>query len=413
MAAYSTEIKALPLAEIKDKFVHEIFPPQEGEAGRKSRDNTFLKYVRVIDIFLSIAEQKGMDLDAVTTVDLPPTIYNEFGGWLRNSYYEADTTNLEAWPVYIDDNVDKAIEPTKFSESTVQHYLTCFRAILVKFMGFRYLAFSKAEMDEAIKMVSRRRKNAAYSHTQKILDIPADYAQRMIRAAFQTPLPVWTKEGEVEDSSFRVAKLNLLRQRALILTLSSTALRAGDITKLDRNHLLEATDSTSGSFSFVMQKTGKMAYACFTGDVQKAIVAYLAYRKDASPYLFIQHGGYGRGNEDKRPEWFRDPSTNRGYGLKLSANSVWRIVQGVIQLTGFSEEEKKKFGHPHVFRHWHARQLIQQGLDLGEVQSVLGHATPTTTKNIYAPAPNVKNIRSAQNAILNDLVDDGDGKKEE
>ena len=404
MAAYSSEKKEIPLSEIKHKFTHEIFPPQEGEAGRKSRDNTYLKYVRVLDIFLSISEQKGMNLDEVSTLDLPPTIYNEFGGWLRNSFYEADGTHKDAWPVYIEENMELANEPTKFSEATVQHYLTCFRAILVKFMGFRYLEFSKAEMDEAIKMVSRRRKNTAYSHTQQILDIPGDYAKRMIQAAFQTPLPVWKKEGEAESSSFRVAKLNLLRQRALVLTLSSTALRAGDITKLDRNHLLEATDSNSGSFSFVMQKTGKMAYACFTNDVQKAIFDYLEYRKDNSPYLFIQHGGYGRGNEDKTPEWFREPSTNRGYGLKLSANSIWRIVQGVIELTTFSDDEKKKFGHPHVFRHWHARQLIQQGLDLGEVQSVLGHATPTTTKNIYAPTPNVKNIRSAQSAILDNLV---------
>ena len=403
--AYSSEKKEIPLSEIKHKFTHEIFPPQEGEAGRKNRDNTYLKYVRVLDIFLSISEQKGMNLDEVTTLDLPPTIYNEFGGWLRNSYYEKDGTHKDALPVYIEENIELVNEPTKFSEATVQHYLTCFRAILVKFMGFRYLGFSKAEMDEAIKMVSRRRKNAAYSHTQNILDIPGDYAKKMIQAAFQTPIPVWNKEGEVEKPSFRVAKLNLLRQRALVLTLSSTALRAGDITKLDRNHLLEASDSNSGSFSFVMQKTGKLAYACFTNDVQKAIIEYLEYRRDSSPYLFIQHGGYGRGNEDKTPEWFRDPSTNRGYGLKLSANSVWRIIQGVIELTDFSEEEKKKFGHPHVFRHWHARQLIQQGLDLGEVQSVLGHATPTTTKNIYAPTPNVKNIRSAQNAILGNLVE--------
>ena len=263
MAAYSSEKKEIPLSEIKHKFTHEIFPPQEGEAGRKSRDNTYLKYVRVLDIFLSISEQKGMNLDEISTLDLPPTIYNEFGGWLRNSFYEADGTHKDAWPVYIEENMELANEPTKFSEATVQHYLTCFRAILVKFMGFRYLEFSKAEMDEAIKMVSRRRKNTAYSHTQQILDIPGDYAKRMIQAAFQTPLPVWKKEGEAESSSFRVAKLNLLRQRALVLTLSSTALRAGDITKLDRNHLLEATDSNSGSFSFVMQKNGKDGICMF------------------------------------------------------------------------------------------------------------------------------------------------------
>ena len=39
---------------------------------------------------------------------------------------------------------------------------------------------------------------------------------------------------------------------------------------------------------------------------------------------------------------------------------------------------------PHSFRHLKASTLLNRGASLSEVQDVLGHASPTTTKAIYA-----------------------------
>ena len=44
--------------------------------------------------------------------------------------------------------------------------------------------------------------------------------------------------------------------------------------------------------------------------------------------------------------------------------------------------ESKKLT-PHVFRHTGATHLRQMGMDLSELQDLLGHANPATTK-IYA-----------------------------
>ncbi len=39
---------------------------------------------------------------------------------------------------------------------------------------------------------------------------------------------------------------------------------------------------------------------------------------------------------------------------------------------------------PHAFRHDKASVLLNQGAKLSEVQDILGHASPETTKKIYA-----------------------------
>ena len=39
---------------------------------------------------------------------------------------------------------------------------------------------------------------------------------------------------------------------------------------------------------------------------------------------------------------------------------------------------------PHHFRHLKASTLLNRGASLSEVQDVLGHASPLTTKQIYA-----------------------------
>jgi integrase len=52
-----------------------------------------------------------------------------------------------------------------------------------------------------------------------------------------------------------------------------------------------------------------------------------------------------------------------------------------------------------AFRHWHAQSLIRAGAQLEDVQSVLGHATPVITKQIYAPEPNLDRIADAEKLI--------------
>jgi integrase len=53
---------------------------------------------------------------------------------------------------------------------------------------------------------------------------------------------------------------------------------------------------------------------------------------------------------------------------------------------------RDQFVSTHAFRHWHAQRLIDLGASIDQVQAVLGHARAQTTKDVYAPEPNVAEI---------------------
>ena len=53
-------------------------------------------------------------------------------------------------------------------------------------------------------------------------------------------------------------------------------------------------------------------------------------------------------------------------------------------LTKFSERYNLPHIHPHAFRHTAASVLYFKGMDIISISRHLGHASPSTTQNIYA-----------------------------
>lgn len=73
-----------------------------------------------------------------------------------------------------------------------------------------------------------------------------------------------------------------------------------------------------------------------------------------------------------------------GYPMHPDTSNGW--------LRKLSEKNGLKPLHPHMFRHSAASTLIYAGVDVVSVAGYLGHATPTTTQNIYSHL-----IQEAQN----------------
>jgi integrase len=145
-------------------------------------------------------------------------------------------------------------------------------------------------------------------------------------------------------------------------------------------------------------KTGLAAHIVLGEATLAAIKDYLAERDDASPWIFIQHGRTGAPprRRDLPAESYR--RRKRGYGARLGPGSVRRIVVELATRAGY-DPKRDQFVSTHAFRHWHAQRLIDLGASIDQVQAVLGHARAQTTKDVYAPDPNLTQIMEWEQRI--------------
>lgn len=68
------------------------------------------------------------------------------------------------------------------------------------------------------------------------------------------------------------------------------------------------------------------------------------------------------------------------WGNQLKPRTLQQDIQKLKNILGYSKEKKLT---PHIFRHTGATHLRQNGMDLSELQDLLGHSSPQTTR-IYA-----------------------------
>ena len=169
------------------------------------------------------------------------------------------------------------------------------------------------------------------------------------------PLPHVLSVDEVErlveapDDSTILGK----RDRAILETLYSTGIRAGELATLR----LDNVDLISGTIR-VFGKGRKERIALLGSPATRALRAYLAVRSDLTgqsdvTHVFVNHRG--------------GPLTSR---------SVQRIVHKYATTVLPTRAEIS----PHTFRHSFATHMLNRGADLRSVQELLGHASLTSTQ---------------------------------
>lgn len=323
----------------------------------ESSKNTKRTYRTALTNFLLYADTIGLSKKSVSILD--PSIISLYGSWLIHQGMSECTQNIY--------------------ESALRRAINFWR---IK----GWIEFSSDEEKEARVAMRIQSKKINLSVSSRVGRVPEDFGNRMLSIA--------TSLFEKKPSG-RLPRLNGLRTLALVHLLRATGMRVGDACRMTRSDIRNAA-SRDGYFTLQMQKTGSLAH-CFLGKpALQAINAYLDERSDSSPWLFVQHGRTGKVRSGTT-QFFR--TARRGYGARISTKTAWEIIRTV---------GKQAYGNtgqyisPHAFRHWHAQTLIRAGARLEDVQSVLGHANPVITKQIYAPEPDLSRISEKEKDIQGD-----------
>lgn len=160
--------------------------------------------------------------------------------------------------------------------------------------------------------------------------------------------------------SIDVNKLVGYRDRALIGILMWTGVRAGSIAKLCRGHYYEVADQWMLRFDEKRRRTREIPVRY---DLQVFLRDYLERSglqdvPKTSP-LFMTASG--------KTDWF---TTNA-----MTGHDICRMVKRRMQRAGLPDNLS-----PHSFRVAVATDLLDQGVALADVQYLLGHADPRTTR---------------------------------
>jgi site-specific recombinase XerD len=283
-------------------------------------ERTYASSLRRLTEFM---EEEGLAPASLPTDALPATLLEKFHEWLVRSY-------------------------GRERRATVTTYLAAARAF-VAFLDRRGLLPPESSSE-------RMR-----GHLKDVVAKGSYKTPRIDRGLPLVVLEAHTASPPEPGADFARRSLEQLRDRALLHTLFATGMRREEVSRLNREDL----DDGWSQQALITGKGDKERVVFFTDEALEAVRAYLGARADRYAPLFLRH--------DRR----RGRAKASGDNYRLSPWAIWSIVKRYAVLAGVDAS-------PHDFRHAKASTLLNRGAKLSEVQDILGHASPETTKKIYA-----------------------------
>lgn len=160
-----------------------------------------------------------------------------------------------------------------------------------------------------------------------------------------------------------------LRDRAILELLFSTGLRVSELASLNKTML----NTKSGEVR-VIGKGRKERIVFVSPRASQWLETYFKRRGDQLEVAFVGYRGKGAGNQPS--------AVVEALATRLTPRSVDRIVQKYALSAGVVKNVT-----PHTLRHSFATDLLLNGADIRSVQTLLGHASITTTQ-IYTHITN-------------------------
>ncbi len=212
-------------------------------------------------------------------------------------------------------------------KSTQNYYLIALRAFL-KYLAKRDVKTLAPEKIELAKMPERQ-----------VTFLEGDDLERFLAAPLKTDEPAIIQK----------------RDKAILEMFFSTGLRVSELAGLTKENVNLAKDEFT-----IRGKGSKLRLVFLSNQAKHWLKQYLDSRADVSLYLFVRH----------------DRAIKRGAAASpLTPRSIQRLVQHYAKSVGITKRIT-----PHVLRHSFATDLLTGGADIRSVQSLLGHASITTTQ---------------------------------
>lgn len=273
------------------------------------------------------------------------------GKKLSHAQVEAITIPFETIDTNVLQDFQTWLGQKNYSRFSQRTYLASVNAFLSFALSQDWLpdSFSLEKARAKLKHVTRR---SAYP-----IPRPDPALPRLIAYFKGMPLP------EGDDEKTKRKRLQILRDRAFVQLLYSSAGRLSEVAALNRKDVADGRRKEA----IVRGKGDKERFIYIIPEARAAILMYIGERKDTFEPLFISHG--------------------RNYGSRFTKMSLWRTISQAAKKLGMDIS-------PHDFRHYRARQMLEQGAPLEAIQEILGHSDIGTTRRVYAhySKPSIRNI---------------------
>lgn len=276
-----------------------------------------------------------------------------FADWLQHFEKEGYNTD-QPWPLSPDKLSTAVILEFRNwllanrSRSTSTTYTSAVVGYLLYLDGQDRLP-DGVQLGKLQRQIGRRRADRNQAESVIDMDQPRQAIPRIVAYFDSLPLPP-------ENDRYN-RRLSLLRNRALVHVLYSTAARLSEVVSMNRTSI----DQGRAQYATIIGKGGKPRTIHLRDYARRAIRPYLAERRDHNVALFVSH-------------------SRNAMNARLSTTSVHNIIKQAVKALNLHSGLSA-----HDFRHYRATQLLREGMPLEVVQEFLGHADISTTRNIYAP----------------------------
>ncbi|MGS0526475.1 site-specific tyrosine recombinase/integron integrase [Zobellia nedashkovskayae] len=244
------------------------------------------------------------------------------------------------------------LELRKYANNTVKTYVTSFETFINYYNTKDLISINESDVrDYILKLIQENKSNSFINsainsikfYYESVLGMPNRFYE-IERPRKEKKLP---KVLSKEDVLSIIAHTNNLKHKCIVSLLYSSGIRRNElvnlkITDIDSKRMLIRIEAAKGN---------KDRYTLLSHSLLKDLREYY---KQYKPENYIVEGLYGK---------------------QYSGQSIGKVVSNAAEKAGI-----KVAVTPHMLRHSFATHLLEAGVDLRQIQVLLGHSSSKTTE---------------------------------